>query len=164
MGKKKRGKRKADPLMIDYAMVPRERAVKAISATYGDKTDIILAGPLDRVGGVLQHIPSAVCYLDAGTRTILVTRGTGETQSIVLYQISQYAPMAAIIAIPKATPETALTAAGIDVTGSEDICLVASNDDQLMCYPILLVDAIDLMDPVLAAQLRAQGVKREFDM
>lgn len=165
MGKKKKNRAGAPRREVRYlpaSLHTRDEAVRTIANIYQEDKDYIVAGPMFRIGAILNTAATATCFMDAGLDTILMTSGSALEQSSALYDMAHAHPeMSGIILVPKDTPEAALRAGGVEPYEDDDIFLIDSADKQYCCYPSLLVDVIDIFDPISAAKVRAHSIDHE---
>ncbi len=153
-----------DPTRPMTHVIDRQQAVHALANQYGDRTAYLVAAPADVLPSIadqiLPNLPWWVAFLDQGGPTVLVTN-----IAPVVAMTSALIRCVAVISLPKAGPITDL----IGLLGSPrrigedgDLILVRRPDDPDLgpddvVWPILLIDAIDEIDPMLAARIRSSG-------
>ncbi|MDJ0341777.1 hypothetical protein [Streptomyces sp. PH10-H1] len=137
----------------------RPQAVKRIADHIADRDSYVITVPPDALTSFahrLCDIPDWNAYLDNGTGTVLHTG-----HALTLLACDLIIETAAVVIVPKTVPTAVLTeAVGRDVPadGSQDIVILTGPAGRPVFWPLLLVDAIEIVDPAVAAQLRANQI------
>ncbi|SOB84234.1 hypothetical protein [Streptomyces sp. 1331.2] len=139
-------------------LIPRETAVRRLADVLSDRTEYLVTIPPgvgQALAAGLDLVGHWTAYLDVGAPEVLVTsdlttfRGT-----------HMLVPTGGVVTIPKTVHHRAvsrLVRQRIPADGSRDVLLITDRSGGPTYWPLLLVDAVDRVDPVLAAQLRAHG-------
>lgn len=138
-------------------LIGRGRALRFISEALADRTHFLLVPPAQRGAEVAELLDgtgiSWTGYIDSGQDTVL--RVDQASLMLVTEQLARRT--AILITVPKTVPAEQLSSAldqTIQADGSQDLILMTDDSEQLL-WPMLFVDALDQIDPVEAARLRA---------
>jgi hypothetical protein len=138
-------------------LIGRGRALRFISEALADRTHFLLVPPVQRGTEVAELLDGAgipwTGYIDSGQDTVL--RVDQASLMMVTEQLARRT--AALITVAKTVPAEQLSSAldqAIAADGSQDLILMTDDGKQLH-WPMLFVDALDRIDPVEAARLRA---------
>lgn len=141
-------------------LIKRSQAVKAIADQILDRTSYVIITPTDNltplVDNLAEHAAKWSAYLDNGTAAVLCT-SNAEIVRVVDILIGT----AAVITVPKTVPAKAISAAlgqRVPDDGSQDLVVLHAPGEP-MFWPLLFVDALDLVDPKVAAELRANQLR-----
>jgi hypothetical protein len=144
---------------VTNELIGRGQAVQQIADQLADRTSYVITTPAERLGPLVRaladHAPRWIAYLDNATGTVLRT-----PDASTVCAVDRVADTAAVITVPKAVAPAALAAAlgqPVPDDGSQDIFVLCGHGEPVP-FPLLFVDALDLVDPVAAAQLRADRV------
>lgn len=145
--------------VVTNELIERSRAVKAIADQILDRTSYVIIAPTDNlvrlVDSLTEHTEKWTAYLDNGTGAVLCT-----TNADIVRVVDILIGTAAVITVPKTVPAPAISAAlgqHLPEDGSQDL-VVLRVPDEPMFWPLLFIDALDLVDPKVAAELRANQV------
>lgn len=145
--------------MTTTEIVTRSEAVDTIAAAIADRTAfVVLAGPhmLADVARALDAVPTFAAYLDAGHGGVMRACDAVELTLVSLLA----APTAAVLLVPKTVPAGTLAAAfgrdHIPADGSRDLVVLC--DDGPVAWPLIFVDALAIVDPRAAMQIRASDL------
>lgn len=139
-------------------LLDRDQAVKNIAAHIADRDAYVITAPPDtlpRLSRTLDGVPSWSAYLDNGTPVILRTDRAG-----ALIVADLLVETAGVLIVPKTVPAAALSrVVGQDVPadGSQDLVVLMPHEGPIF-WPLLFVDALDIVDPQVAATLRAHHI------
>lgn len=137
--------------------IDRGQAVHRIAAHLADRDSYVITVPPDLVDTVAENlasIPERTLYLDGGLPAVLRT-----DQASVLAVTGALTATAAVLVVPKTVPAAALTKAlgqHVPEDGSQDIVVLMA--DGPIVWPLLFVDALEVVDPRAAGQLRASNL------
>jgi hypothetical protein len=140
-------------------LLHRDRAALEISGRIAGEADYLITvppGALLPLCDTLDALTSWTAYLDSGTPLVVRAERSGTVRNIALRGAA-----AGVIIAPKAVPAAALTEALgqlLPPDGSQDLIVLTSPDGGPIFWPLLFVDALDLIDPDAAAQLRASRI------
>lgn len=145
------------------ALITRRAAVDAIARHLADRTAFVVFAPPAQLAETVRRlhaVPDWTGYLDTGDP--LVT----EADSAMCVALGALAgvfgvPTAAVFVVPKTVPAARLgRALGhlIPADGSQDVIGVV--DGERVAWPLLLVDALERVDPAAAAHLHANSLAR----
>jgi hypothetical protein len=142
-------------------VIHRDQALKAIAGHIADRDAFVVLVPpamLDTVTHALRRTPQWRGYIDNGTGIIL--RADAATATALMPLMGALGiPTAAVLTVPKTVPASVLGEAlgqHIPADGSQDI--IGIHDGGPLIWPLLFVDALALVDPAAAAQLRALDI------
>lgn len=136
--------------------ISRATAVTTVAGHIADRDAFVITVPPNVLGDVthgLRDVDGWTAYLDSGTPVILQTDRVSVlavTGAIIL--------SAAVVTVPKTVPAAVLSKAlgqTIPDDGSQDLVVLHGADGEPIVWPLLFVDALDQVDPIAAAQLRA---------
>lgn len=134
----------------------RSAAVALLSTALAERKHYVLTAPPGAAAHVaprLTHL-TWTAYLDQGTEEIAaVTQVAAVVAAELLTEVS------AVILVPirPGVAEYLTAALGVAVAPDRDILAIATPDGRA-AWPRLMVDALDRVDPVAAAQIRAAAV------
>lgn len=138
----------------------RDTAVRRIAARLADRTHYVMSVPPPAIVAVatgLRDVPDWSAYLDAGLPAVM--RCHDARALAVLAVLS--GPMCAVVTVPKTVPPDVLstiTRTEVPADGSRDVLIVHLGEDVPMIWPLLFVDALAVLDPAVAAQIRAYDI------
>ncbi len=139
------------------AVIPRESAVHRIAAHITDRDVWLITVPpslLPTVAEALGDVPGWLGYVDNGTGLILTT-----DRPMAIIATAVFIASTAVVAVPKTVPAAVLAEAlGRDVPadGSQDLILL--HEGGPIVWPMLFVEALDRVEPAVAAHLRANDL------
>lgn len=140
-------------------LLHRDRAALEISGRIAGEADYLITvppGALLPLCEALDALTSWTAYLDSGTPLVVRTERSGTLRNVALRGAA-----AGVISVPKAVPAAALAEAlsqPLPPDGSEDLIVLTSPDGGPIFWPLLFVDALEIVDPAAAAQLRAHHI------
>ncbi|RAG81762.1 hypothetical protein DN069_31165 [Streptacidiphilus pinicola] len=146
------------PKPAGASVISREEAAQSIATALKDHTHFIATVPPGMAGDaaeLLEGLPGFVMMLDQGMDTVLTTSSAAivaATDGLAARQ------SAAVALVPKTVGTTAISECfgqEIPDDGSQDILNLSDDGD--VAFPTLFIDAVDLVDPLGAAQMRGQG-------
>jgi hypothetical protein len=135
------------------AAIPRHTAVRRIADHLADRDSFVITlGPatIPAVRTTLDQIPTWTLYLDSGLAD--VTR-TNQLEQLLRAELF---PTAGVLTVPKTVPAHILRAVvgqALPDDGSQDV-VILQNPDGTVDWPALFVDAVELVNPAIAAGLR----------
>lgn len=138
-----------------HELLARDRAVQKIAAHIADRDAYLVTIPpeaLPRLSRSLDGLASWSAYLDNGTPVVLRTSRAG-----ALLVSDLLMETAGVLVVPKSVPAAALSKVvgqEVPADGSQDLVVLASAVGPTF-WPLLFVDALAVVDPRMAAQLRA---------
>ncbi|WP_181799024.1 hypothetical protein [Kitasatospora acidiphila] len=142
--------------------VDRETAVREIAAGYRDRSHYLVCLPPGTLAVLSRQLKGLPCrmLLDQGLDAILATSSADVARAVdvIARSLRPSGGCVGVVLVPK-TVSRALLEKRLNLPSSDD-------DEDIMCvqlgeqmmFPTLLIDAIDLVDPVNAARIRAQAV------
>lgn len=136
-------------------LINRTSAVESIAEGIASHDDYVVTVPpaaLPTLMAALADIPSWHAYLDNGTGLVLRTDRPDSAQ-----RVASLMPTAAVVTVPKAAPSALLSAAlgqPVDPDDEQDI-VILTEPGKPVCWPMLFIDALDIVSPETAEQLRA---------
>lgn len=139
-------------------LISRATAVQQIADHIADRDHYVITAPPEALAALAQTlrlVDTWAGYLDNGAGMILRTDRPG-----VLAISNLLAPAVGVITVPKTVPAAVLTEAlGQEVPddGSQDIVILMPGGPPAY-FPLLFVEALDIVDPRTAAQLRAHHI------
>lgn len=143
-------------------VVPRAAAVRAVANAIADRAHFVIAVPPDHVASVIDRLAGIprgwTAYVDNGSPMVLVT---GEPGAAVLLDLVGGA-VVAVVTVPKTTSAAVLGGAlsqPVPDDGSQDLVIIHDFEPGPMCWPMIFVDAIERVDPAVAAQLHASDIR-----
>ncbi|MBF9073167.1 hypothetical protein [Streptacidiphilus fuscans] len=143
----------------DTSMISREEATQNIAAALKNKTHFIATVPPGMAGEaaeLLEGLPGFLIILDQGTDLVLATSSASVVAATDTLTPRQ---SAAVALVPKTVGTAAISECfGQEIPdddGSQDILNLSDGGE--VAYPTLFIDAVDLVDPLGAAQMRGQG-------
>lgn len=140
-------------------VIPRESAVRRIAAHIADRDAFIVVVPpglLDTLAAGLVDVPDWTGYADNGTRMVLRTDQPG-----ALLVVEAVSVATAVVIVPKTVPAGVLAEAlgqEIPADGSQDLVLLHEDERGPLIWPRLFVDALEIVDPAVAAHLHANDL------
>jgi hypothetical protein len=143
------------------AVIARADAVRDIAAHLADRTAfVVFTGPdlMSAVAARLDPVEGWTGYADNGMPVVLRARSSEAFVAAEVMKALAGMPMVAVFIVPKSVPAKVPSEAlgqEIEADGSRDIIAIHGDDGRVI-WPMLFVDALDLVDPVAASQLRAQ--------
>lgn len=149
--------------------VPREEAVQALAAAIADRTHFIVSLPPSLIAECVlaarfAKLPSGWrVYFDNGMSTTLSVDTPKLVEAVELGAfMAPFGSLVGVATIPKTTPARRIREAlgvseEIPHDGSRDLLMI--HEPRLawqgFFYPMLLVEALDIVDPTVAMQIRA---------
>lgn len=140
--------------------VDRGQIVRTIAGHIADRDSFVIATPpgmLAPLALALRELPPVwTAYLDNGLPLVLRT-----DQPSALAAVEMLTPATAVVIVPKSIPATVLgEALGQEVAGdgSQDIVLLRTTLQGPMVWPVLFVDAVAIVDPRAAMQIRVSDL------
>ncbi|NUP17100.1 MAG: hypothetical protein HOZ81_13525 [Streptomyces sp.] len=143
-----------------FSLLQRPEAVRAIADTLADRTAYLITlppGAAPLLAPSLDGIDGWTAYLDNGSGDVLATSDTG-----ILCLAQAECLSSGAVRIPKSVHLDVISQIirhRVPTDGSKDVFILTSKGGQPAYWPLLLVDAIDQVDAVMAARLRAHGVR-----
>lgn len=143
--------------------IDRELAAEHIASRIKARDSYVITAPpsaLSRLSESFEDISGWAAYLDTGLELVLRTDSASVLLVTDVVDSLMSATTAAVIVVSKTVPASVLaTAVGQEVPadGSRDL-LVLHAAEGVVFWPTLFVDALDIVDPLVAAQLRAQSL------
>ncbi len=140
-------------------ILDRDEAVQRIAGHIADRDAYVVTAPpytLPTLSRTLDSLSGWFAYLDSGTPAILHTDRAG-----ALLVADLLMDTAAVIVVPKTVAAAELSKVlGQDVPadGSQDLVVLMPPDGGPIFWPLLFVDALEVVDPPVAAQLRAHHI------
>lgn len=157
-----REKAKKPRVKSSDGFLDRETALREIAAGYRDRSHYLVClppGTLPVFKRQLEGLPCRI-LLDQGLDTVLATSSADVARAVdvLTRSLRPSGGGVGVVLVPK-TVSRALLEKRLNLPSSDD-------DEDIMCvqlgeqmmFPTLLTDAIDLVDPIDAAQIRAQAV------
>lgn len=141
-----------------HELITRQAAVESIAegiANHGAYVITVPPAALPTLVSALADVAHWQAYLDSGTGTILRT-----DRSHAARVIASLVPTAAVVTVPKTVPAGLLSLAlgqRVSPDSGQDI-VILTEPGKPICWPMLFVDALDIVSPETAAQLRGQEV------
>lgn len=156
--------------MRHHETVPREEAVRDISAHVGGQDAFIVSVPSDALADITQRLrklAGSTCYLDYGAPAVARFRSPHLPEAMAVARSQPPGTAIAVFIVPKTVPAVHLSKLlgsqlhGVDIPadGSQDLLMIHSRDR--MDWPALLVDAIGEHDPQFAVQLYANDLRNQ---
>jgi hypothetical protein len=142
-------------MTLTTATLDRAAAIRRIADHLADQDAFVITVPpheLNAFGHSIKNVQSWTAYLDNGTGHILRTDTPG-----ALLVAELLFPTAAVVVVPKTVPATVLSEAlgqEVPADGSRDIVILTSQGGPTY-YPMLFINALDIVSPSTAALLRA---------
>jgi hypothetical protein len=139
--------------------VPRGDTVAVIAARYKKRDAYLVAAGPGQVPSALARlalVAEATVYLDQGGKTLMSV--TGAALQVMPDLIETAAPAVAVWVVPKSVPAARLGKAlgdSIPADGSRDLIVLTADDGKHAAYPLILVEAIEQVDPATAAHIRS---------
>ncbi len=142
-------------------ILERPDALHEIADAIGDRRHfIVLLSPetSPHTPDFIRALPGASCYLDAGLPTVLRMQPPPRALPALL----QLLPLrCGVILVAPKTPEGRRRLGRLGSrpgsTADEQDLVLPYHEGEGFAFPLLFVDAVDLVDPVGAAQLRASA-------
>lgn len=144
-------------------VMTRAEAVRVIAGHIADRTAFVISVPPDFVASAaarLGAVRACTWYADNGSGTVMQLTGTSIRVAGALDELLP-GLTAAVAIVPKTVPAAELAAAmrhDIPGDGSQDLVLLHDDDAVPFTWPLLLVAALDHVDPGFAARLAADEV------
>lgn len=141
-------------------ILDRDKAVQRIADRIADRDAYVITAPPDTLpllSRTLDGIPGWTAYLDSGIPAILHTDRAG-----ALLVADLLMDTAAVIVVPKTVPASELSKVvgqEVPADGSQDLVVLMPPDGGPIFWPLLFVDALAIVDPPVAAQLRAHQIR-----
>lgn len=138
-----------------HELLGRDRAVQKIARHIADRDAYLVTIPPDtlpRLSKSLDRIATWSAYLDSGNPFILRTNRPG-----ALLVTDLLIETAGVLVVPKTVPASALSKVvgqEVPADGSQDLVVLMPTAGPIF-WPLLFVDALEIVDPKVAAQLRA---------
>ena len=140
-------------------IIDRATAVQEIAGRIRDRDAYVITAPPDTLpllSRTLDGISSWSAYLDSGTPAILRTDRAG-----ALLVADLLMETAGVIVVPKSVPAAELSKVvgqEVPADGSQDLVVLMPPDGGPVFWPLIFVDALEVVDPPVAAQLRAHHI------
>ncbi|WP_405423530.1 hypothetical protein [Streptomyces erythrochromogenes] len=139
-----------------HELIPRPTALERIAAHLDAQDHYLITSPPDTVGRLMQNledIPSWMAYVDNGSPTVLRTERPGAVRLA-----SRILAVATVIVVAKTVPRRDLMAAIDQPEGApaQDVFVLTTPGGPTW-WPVLFADALALVDPEAAAELRREG-------
>lgn len=140
-------------------LLSRDTAVQQIARHIADRDAYVITVPptsLPRLSSALTELKGWHAYLDNGTPAVMRTDRAGALRVADLLMET-----AGVIVVSKTVPAAELTEiVGQDVPadGSQDLVVLMPTDGSPIFWPLLFVDALAIVDPPVAAKLRAHHI------
>ncbi|MGW7344011.1 hypothetical protein [Streptomyces sp. NPDC054854] len=141
-----------------HELIPRPNALEHIAAHLDAQDHYLITSPPDTLGRLMQNledIPSWMAYVDNGSPTVLRTERPGAVRLA-----GRILAVAAVIVVAKTVPYRDVMAAidrQPDGAPHEDV-FVLTTPGAPTWWPVLFADALALVDPAAAADLRKEGL------
>lgn len=134
----------------------RSAAVALLSTALTERSHYVLTAPPGAAALVAPRLTRLAwtAYLDQGTEEIAAVTQVG---AVVAAELLTEVATVILVPIRPGVAEYLSAALGVAVSPDRDILAIATPDGRA-AWPRLLVDAIDRVDPVAAAQIRAAAV------
>ncbi|MFI1937713.1 hypothetical protein ACH44C_11005 [Streptomyces purpureus] len=145
-------------LTSTHELIPRAHALQHIATRLDAQDHYLIASPPDTLGRLmtnLEDIPSWMAYVDNGSPTILRTERPGAVRLA-----GRILAVAAVVVVAKTVPRRDVMAALNRETNpghTEDIFVLTTPGGRTW-WPVLFAEALDLVDPAAAAELRNDGL------
>lgn len=130
--------------------------IKHIANQLADRHSFVITVPPGRLmqlaDALEAHVPTWTAYLDNATGMVLRTPLAG-----TIRHVTPFAPTAAVVTVPKTVPAEHVSKAigqHVPADGSQDIVVLLTPGEPTY-FPMLFVNAMELVDPDVAATLRA---------
>ncbi|MFE2828478.1 hypothetical protein [Streptomyces sp. NPDC059271] len=142
-----------------HDLLTRDDAVRQIAQHIADRDAYVITAPpgaLPRLSATLDELPHWTAYLDNG---LPVAMRTGNASTLLVADALM--ETAGVIVVPKTVPASAVgqvVGQSMARDGSQDLVVLMPPDGGPIFWPLLFVDALDVVDPVVAAQLRAHHI------
>lgn len=139
-------------------LIRRDRAVRQIANHLADQDVYLITvphGALESAVDTLDPITPWQAYVDNGSGLVL---RSGMREPVAL--AAQLYTTVAVLVVPKSVDPEVLSSAlrqPLPPDGSQDLLILRSRTGPIH-WPLLFVDAVDQVDPIAAAQLRAHGI------
>ncbi|MER7838439.1 hypothetical protein ABTY98_21755 [Streptomyces sp. NPDC096040] len=139
-------------------LIDRDTAVQQIAAHIADRDAYVITTPPDalpRLSRSLENLSSWGAYLDSGTPVVLRTGRAG-----ALLVVDMLMETAGVLVVPKTVPAAELgkvVGQDIPADGSQDLVVLMPREGPIF-WPLLFVDALEIVDPAVAATLRANHI------
>ncbi|MFI9274638.1 hypothetical protein ACIGXM_28610 [Kitasatospora sp. NPDC052896] len=150
--------RKKGPQKPEAAVIDRNTALWRVAKAYRDRTHFIATVSPGMAGEVAQRLEGLRGWemlLDSGGGAILATSSSGLVE--VTDKLSAVESAGVVLASKSVDSAELGDRLGQEIPEGKDLFVIGDADDgELMVWPTLFVDALDLVDPVAAAQMRAQ--------
>ncbi|GIH25143.1 hypothetical protein Aph01nite_34530 [Acrocarpospora phusangensis] len=135
----------------------RADAVKQIAGHLASRDRWIITAPPDALHALSQaltELPECTAYIDAGIPTVMCTEAAE-----VLQVADAVVEATAVIMVPKTVAPADLAKVvrqHVPDDGTRDVIVLRTGRGRQICWPVIFVDALALVDPRSAAALRAQ--------
>ncbi|MET8098131.1 hypothetical protein ABZV29_16875 [Streptomyces sp. NPDC005236] len=140
-------------------LLSRDTAVQRIARRIAARDAYVITAPptsLPRLSSALTELKGWHAYLDSGTPAVMRTDRAG-----ALLVADLLMETAGVIVVPKTVPASELgevVGQELPADGSQDLVVLMPTDGGPIFWPLLFVDALALVDPPVAAHLRAQHI------
>lgn len=139
-------------------LIERSEAVTRIGQHITAREHYLITTPPGRALDFLDRLDVEwVAYADTGAPLVLITDEPAPVRIT-----AHLVPLALVVAIPKTAPRESLDRAFVDgFSGSDthDLVAITEPDSTVTYWPRLFIDALDSVDPISAAQMRAQAIR-----
>ncbi|MET8134663.1 hypothetical protein ABZV24_22370 [Streptomyces sp. NPDC005251] len=141
-----------------HDFLARDTAVHQIAQHIADRDAYLVTCPpttLPILSRALDSLPAWSAYLDNGTGAVLRTDRAG-----ALLVADLLMETAGVLVVPKTVPAVELgqvVGQDIPADGSQDLVVLMPPGGEPIFWPLLFIDALDIVDPTVAAQLRAMA-------
>jgi hypothetical protein len=153
----KKAKNKMRNAKIEYELIEYADGEKLLGEAYNSGRDYISCGPLGWTLKICSPLPGVTIVVDNGTELIGVFTGPGSDVSMALYTMAAVVPCAWVALIPRSTDPKLIEEIGLHQAQLENKYVIMASKDEKLFWPRMLVNGIDLFDPISAAGLRAQS-------
>ena len=147
-----------------FLPVDRGQAVRHLAACLADRTAFVIsASSVGDAASSLCGLSSAECFMDNGTDLVFKLSGDAIAAAALMDELMPGA-VAAVFTVPKTVPAAQLagllriSADLIPADGSQDLIVLHRSADRID-WPVLLVEALALVDPETAMQLAANDLR-----
>lgn len=143
---------------VTNAPIGRDRATKGIADHIADRDAYVVTVPpyaLLSLARSLTDLPAWNAYLDIGTPLIMWT-----DKAEVLLLTGTLLETATVVVVPKTVPPATLSRVvgqGVAEDGSQDLVILRPRGGPTP-WPTLFVDALEIVDPRAATELRAHDI------
>ncbi|WP_405017383.1 hypothetical protein OHV05_10115 [Kitasatospora sp. NBC_00070] len=140
-----------------HSLTWRTKAVRRVADALADRTSFVITippGTAQALASSLAQMFPWTAYLDNGTGEVLATSDAGSLEMTDLFF-----PVSGVLLVPKTVPASALSRVvgqTVPADGSQDIIVLIDRDGGSTVWPWLFIEALALVDPDAAAQIKAE--------